>query len=100
MDGFKAAVVVGVDGSPQARAAVSWAVAEARDRDIPMRLVAVVDDQTRIHSQEQAQDALRLAFCRHRKSTGVGAFRRSRQVWKRTLCVAGGVPVGGDHLRG
>lgn len=61
MDGLKAAVVVGVDGSPQARAAVSWAVDEARDRDRPMRLVAVVDDQTRIHSQGQAQDALRLA---------------------------------------
>jgi nucleotide-binding universal stress UspA family protein len=61
MDGFKAAVVVGVDGSPQARAAVSWAVAEARDRDIPLRLIAVVDDHTRIHNQEQAQHALRLA---------------------------------------
>jgi hypothetical protein len=28
---------------------------------VPLRLVAVVDDQTRIHSQEQAQGALRLA---------------------------------------
>ena len=74
MDGFKGAVVIGVDGSAQARAAVSWAVAEARDRDLPLRLVAVVDDQTKVHSQEQAQDALRLAFAAIEDQSGSVPF--------------------------
>jgi hypothetical protein len=32
-----------------------------RDRDVPVRLVAVVDDRSRVQNQEQARDALRLA---------------------------------------
>jgi nucleotide-binding universal stress UspA family protein len=52
-------VVVGVDGSPTSRAAACWAVAEARDRGVPMRLVAVIDEDRR--SRWSAQEALRLA---------------------------------------
>lgn len=36
------AVIVGVDGSPAAVSAARWAAAEAADRDIPLRLNAVV----------------------------------------------------------
>lgn len=37
-------VIVGVDGSPAATAAACWAVDEAVSRDVPLRLVYVIDE--------------------------------------------------------
>lgn len=50
-------VVVGIDGSPAAVDAALWAIDEATDRDIPLRLVYVIDDQDRdtIDPQDQAR---------------------------------------------
>ena len=99
MDDFKAAVVVGVAGSPPARAAVSWAVAEARNCDVPLCLAAVVDDHTRIHDQERAQDALRLA-CAAIESQSASVPDEVIRFGSALTGVVGGVPVGGDRLRG
>jgi nucleotide-binding universal stress UspA family protein len=52
------AIVVGVDGSVASRAAASWAVAEAQNRGVPLRLVTVVRDATQ---RCRAEEALRLA---------------------------------------
>lgn len=50
-------VVVGIDGSPAAIDATLWAIDQAADRDIPLRLVYVVDDQAGVtlDPQEQAR---------------------------------------------
>lgn len=40
-------IVVGIDGSPAARDAAVWAVDEAVSRDIPLRLVCVIDPADR-----------------------------------------------------
>lgn len=52
-------VVVGIDGSPAAVDAALWAIDQATDRDIPLRLVYVVDDQVRA---ETADTAIRYAL--------------------------------------
>lgn len=51
-------IVVGVDRSVAARAAASWAAVEARDRSVPVRLVAVIRDD---HDRSQAVDSMRCA---------------------------------------
>ena len=66
------AVVVGVDGSPAARAAVSWAVAEARDRGVPLRLVTVIADDRACG--DRARDALRLARAAVEDQSPIVAF--------------------------
>ncbi len=38
-----ACIVVGIDGSPAAVEAALWAIDEAVERDIPLRLVYVID---------------------------------------------------------
>lgn len=52
-----ACVVVGIDGSPAAIDAMLWAIDQAADRDIPLRLVYVVDDAAgdTVNPQEQAR---------------------------------------------
>lgn len=53
-DGFP--IVVGVSRTVAARAAASWAAVEARDRGIPVRLVAVIRHE---RERSQAQESLR-----------------------------------------
>jgi nucleotide-binding universal stress UspA family protein len=50
-------VVVGIDGSPAAVDAALWAVDQAIDRDIPLRLVYVIDgdDHAAIDAHDQAR---------------------------------------------
>lgn len=63
-------VVVGIDGSRAAITAALWAVDEAVERDIPLRLVYVVDADATAHSDTQgaardlatAEIAIRQAF--------------------------------------
>ncbi|WP_270715143.1 universal stress protein [Mycolicibacterium sp. BiH015] len=49
--------MVGIDGSPAAVDAALWAIDQAADRDIPLRLVYVIDDQAgdAVDPQEQAR---------------------------------------------
>lgn len=51
-------IVVGVNRSVAARAAASWAAAEARDRGVAVRLVAVIAHD---HERSQAEDSMRWA---------------------------------------
>lgn len=51
-------IVVGVTRSAASRAAASWAAVEARDRGIPVRLVAVVEKD---YERSQAEDSIRHA---------------------------------------
>lgn len=63
-------VVVGIDGSRSAVRAALWAVDEAISRDIPLRLVSIVEPKADLspHSQQRARDlaaaelALRYAY--------------------------------------
>jgi nucleotide-binding universal stress UspA family protein len=50
-------VVVGIDGSPAAVDAALWAIDEAIDRDVPLRLVYVIDspDSDTVDPQDQAR---------------------------------------------
>ncbi|PRC50563.1 universal stress protein, partial [Mycobacterium sp. ITM-2017-0098] len=50
-------VVVGIDGSPAAVDAALWAVDQAIDRDVPLRLVYVVDsdEHAEVDPHEQAR---------------------------------------------
>ena len=50
-------VVVGIDGSPAAIDATLWAIDQAADRDVPLRLVYVLDDKAgdAIDPQDQAR---------------------------------------------
>jgi len=52
-------VVVGIDGSRSALRAALWAVDEATDRDVPLRLVSAIDSS---ESESAAQAATRDAF--------------------------------------
>jgi nucleotide-binding universal stress UspA family protein len=52
-------VVVGIDGSRSALQAALWAVDEAVDRDVPLRLVYAIDS---FGSTPAAEDAIRDAF--------------------------------------
>lgn len=54
-------IVVGVDGSAPALAAVKWAVAEALELATSLRLVAVVDDADSPNAEGHAEEALRVA---------------------------------------
>jgi nucleotide-binding universal stress UspA family protein len=56
-------VVVGIDGSPAAVEAARWAVDEAADRDLPLRLVYVIDEKSSdmIIKRQYAESALRAA---------------------------------------
>jgi nucleotide-binding universal stress UspA family protein len=62
------AVVVGIDGSRSALGAALWAVDEAVDRDIPLRLVYAIeprpggDNQRAAHDLATAEIAVRHAF--------------------------------------
>jgi nucleotide-binding universal stress UspA family protein len=58
MNESRGAVIVGVDGSRAACAAATWAVAEAHQRGVPIRLVTVIHDAT---AACWAKDALRLS---------------------------------------
>ncbi|OBB69015.1 universal stress protein [Mycobacterium sp. 852014-50255_SCH5639931] len=69
------AIVVGVDGSRAARQAALWAVDEAASRDIPMRLVFVVDPQEATTAQacEKRLAAARTALAdAHRSVDATG----------------------------
>jgi nucleotide-binding universal stress UspA family protein len=59
----RSSVVVGIDGSPAAIEAARWAVEEAADRDIPLRLVYVIDEKSSDMSikLQYAETALRAA---------------------------------------
>ncbi len=52
-------VVVGIDGSRSARQAALWAVAEAVDRDVPLRLVCAIDS---FGGKPTAEAVIRDAF--------------------------------------
>lgn len=69
-------VVVGVDGSRAAEQAVLWAIDEAVSRDIPMRLVYVVDprEATTANACEASLAAARTALAdAHRSVEATGA---------------------------
>lgn len=73
--GFPApAVVVGVDGSRAAQHAALWAIDEAVSRDIPMRLVYVVDpSDATAHAREARLAAARTALAdAHRAVAATG----------------------------
>ena len=59
----RSSVVVGIDGSQAAIDAAQWAVDEAADRDIPLRLVYVIDEKSSDMSIQlsYAESALRAA---------------------------------------
>ncbi|KKC05417.1 universal stress protein [Mycobacterium nebraskense] len=70
------AVVVGVDGSRAAERAALWAIDEAASRDIPMRLVYVIDprDASTAHACEARLAAARTALSdAHRSVDATGA---------------------------
>jgi nucleotide-binding universal stress UspA family protein len=54
-------VVVGIDGSRSALTAALWAVDEAVDRDIPLRLVCAIEPREAAMSSEDAAHALATA---------------------------------------
>lgn len=60
---LRSSVVVGIDGSQAAIEAAQWAVDEAADRDIPLRLVYVIDERSSDTSikLQYAESALRAA---------------------------------------
>ncbi|OBH25426.1 universal stress protein [Mycobacterium sp. E342] len=69
------AIVVGVDGSRAAQQAALWAIDEAISRDIPMRLVYVVDpqDATTAHACEARLAGARTALAdAHRSVDATG----------------------------
>ena len=59
----RSSVVVGIDGSHAAIDAARWAVDEATDRDVPLRLVYVIDEKSSDMSikLQYAESALRAA---------------------------------------
>jgi nucleotide-binding universal stress UspA family protein len=61
------AVVVGVDGSPSAALAVSWAAEAARARDATLRLVAAYRDRPVTHARAQAEEQLDAAAAQARR---------------------------------
>lgn len=56
-----ASVVVGVDGSRAATQAALWAVDEAVDRDVPLRLLCAVDDTSTDPEDASAEKTIRNA---------------------------------------
>lgn len=84
------AVVVGIDGSRAATHAALWAVDEAVNRDIPLRLVYVIDPS----QLSAAGEAVGNQRPERRCTTPLGRSRppgnRSRS--KRRFCAAGRSP--------
>lgn len=83
MSDMKAAptIVVGVDGSRAATHAAVWAIDEAIERDIPLRLVYAIDsrDARNAHDSDVAYAAARAALFDARAAVEATG-RRSR--WK------------------
>lgn len=93
------AVVVGIDGSRAATHAALWAVDEAVNRDIPLRLVYVIDpSQLSAAGEGGGQSAARAAL--HDASRKVEATGRNGGSVRQAAHQAdAGVQVRGDAVR-
>lgn len=97
------AVVVGIDGSRAATHAALWAVDEAVNRDIPLRLVYVIDpSQLSAAGEGGGQSAARAALRRLSEGRGhraTGQDRNGGSVRQAAHQADAGVQVRGDAVR-
>ena len=85
-------IVAGIDGSPAAIDAALWAVDHAIDRDIPLRLVYVIDSDDRDHIDPHDQ-ARRLATAEVAVRLALMAVESTEQPVKIEVEILQGRPV-------